>query len=92
MISVSITDLKANLSRYIHEVRQGGEIEGLDRGTPVARITSSKTSGDKTLDAMVKAGVLIRGNGCSREILDKPLIKLHSGLSAAVIEDREDRV
>ncbi len=26
------------------------------------------------------------------EILDKPLIKLHGGLSAAVIEDREDRV
>lgn len=93
MMSVSITDLKANLSRYIREVREGGEIEVLDRGTPVARITSPVTaSGDKARDALIKAGVLTPGNGRAGEILNKPLIKLHAGLSAAVIEDREDRV
>lgn len=92
MTSVSITDLKANLSRYIREVRRGGEIEVLDRGTPVARITSPVTGSNKALDEMIKAGVLTPGNGRAHEILDKPLIKLHASLSAAVIEDREDRV
>ena len=36
MITVSITVLKANLSRYIREVRKSGEIEVLHRGTPIA--------------------------------------------------------
>ncbi|MCY4428647.1 MAG: type II toxin-antitoxin system prevent-host-death family antitoxin [Halieaceae bacterium] len=92
MTSVSITDLRANLSRYIREVRKGGEIEVLDRGTPVARITSPVTGNDKAWDALIKAGVLTPGNGRACEILNKPLIKLHAGLSAAVMEDREDRV
>ena len=64
----------------------------LDRGRPVARISPPKESEDDALDEMIKAGVLTRGNGRAREILDKPLIKLHTGLSAAIIEDREDRV
>ena len=91
MTTVSIADLEANLSRYIREVRHGGEIEVLDRGTPVARIIPPMTGSSKARDEMIKAGVLTPGNGRTREILDKPLIKLHGGLSAAVIEDR-DRV
>ena len=87
-----MTDLKANLSRYILEVQRGGEIEVLNRGTPVARITSPVNDQDKAWNAMIKAGVLTPGNGRALEILDKPLIKLHAGLSEAVIEDREDRV
>ena len=31
MSTVSISDLKANLSRYLREVRRGGEIQVLDR-------------------------------------------------------------
>ena len=87
-----MTDLRANLSRYIREVRHGAEIEVLQRGTPVARITSPVTGSCMARDEMIKAGVLTPGNGRALEILDKPLIKLHGGLSAAVIEDREDRV
>ena len=87
-----MTDLRANLSRYIREVRHGAEIEVLQRGTPVARITSPVTGSSMARDEMIKAGVLTPGNGRALEILDKPLIKLHGGLSAAVIEDREDRV
>ncbi len=93
MTSVSMTDLKANLSRYIREVRQGGEIEVLDRGTPVAVITKPpKPSGNQAVEEMIRAGVLSRGDGCAREILKKPLIDLNASLSDAIIEDREDRV
>ena len=92
MTSVSIAELKAYLSHYIRKAREGGKIEMIDRGKPVARITSPQTSDDKALDAMVKAGLLTRGNGRAHEILDKPPIKLQTSLSAAVIEDREDRV
>ena len=92
MISVSITELKANLSRYIREVRKGAEIQVLHRGKPVARITSPMSGSDTPRDALIRAGVLTPGNGRAGEILSKPLIKLHASLSAAVIEDRDDRV
>lgn len=93
MTSVSMTELKANLSRYIREARQGGEIEVFDRGTPVALITKPpKPSSNRGIEEMIKADVLTRGNGCAHEILDKPLIDLGGGLSSLIIEDREDRV
>lgn len=39
MKTVSITDLKARLSRYLRAVREGEEVLVTDRGTVVARIS-----------------------------------------------------
>jgi len=38
MKTTNITDLRANLSRILDGVRQGEEVEVLDRGVPVARL------------------------------------------------------
>jgi len=38
MTQVGIAELKAHLSQYLREARDGGVIEVLDRGVPVARI------------------------------------------------------
>lgn len=38
METAKIADLKNNLSRYLAEVRRGGEITVFDRDTPIARI------------------------------------------------------
>ena len=92
MTTVSISDLKANLSRYICEIRRGGEIQVLDRGTPVARLTPPVATGDKWRDALVRTGLLRPGKGHSDAILDQPPIPLPTSLSAALKEDRADRV
>ncbi len=39
MISVNISEAKANLSKYIDEVRKGQVIEICDRNRPVARLS-----------------------------------------------------
>lgn len=41
MIPVNIAMLKAKLSYYLGQVKQGGEILVMDRNTPVARIVAS---------------------------------------------------
>ena len=96
MTSVSITDLKANLSRYIRELRNGGEIEVLNRGMPVARISSPILGADEDLDALVRSGLLTRGNGradeMARKVLSEPPVKLAASLSEALAEDRNDRL
>ncbi len=47
MTTVSISDLKANLSRYLREVRRGGEVQVLDRGAPIARLVPPVAKDDR---------------------------------------------
>ena len=47
MSTVSISELKANLSRYLREVRRGGEVQVLDRGAPVARLVPAAATDDE---------------------------------------------
>ncbi len=94
MTSVSITDLKANLSRHLREVRRGGEIQVLNRGKPIARLvpTQSLTKADKTRDKLIREGVIIPGKDTAANVLDRPPLELKINLSQALQEDREDRV
>jgi prevent-host-death family protein len=39
-VEVGIRDLKNGLSRYIDQVREGGEVIVTDRGQPVARLSA----------------------------------------------------
>ena len=46
MTTASISELKANLSRYLRVVRRGGEVQVLDRGTPVAKLVPPAANDD----------------------------------------------
>ncbi len=88
MTSVSISDLEENLSRYIREVRDGGEVEVLDRGNPVARITPPAKVEQSALDALVREGVLTQGRGCARKVLERPPMELPFSLLETLLEER----
>ena len=92
MTTVSISDLKANLSRYIREVRRGGEVQVLDRGTPVARLTPPVASGDTLRESLIKTGLLRPGKGRADAILNESPLELPTSLSAALMEERTDRL
>jgi prevent-host-death family protein len=55
MRAVNIADLKNNFSRYLNEVRRGGEILVRDRRTPIAKIIPLRGAAD--LDAETRAMV-----------------------------------
>lgn len=92
MSSVSVSDLKANLSRYLREVRRGGEIQVLDRGNPVARLVPPAIAGDSHRARLISAGVLRPGEGDSAAILQELPLKLQTSLSEALDQDRADRL
>jgi len=92
MTAASISDLKANLSRYLREVRRGGEVQVLDRGTPVARLVPPVGTHDDLRDVLVRKGVLRPGKGDSAAILTRPPVVLSTSLLEALQEDREDRL
>ena len=93
MSTVSISELKANLSRYLREVRRGGEVQVLDRGAPVARLVPVAASdGEGIRQRMIATGLVRPGNGAAAAILDEPALGLPVSVSEALIEDRTDRL
>lgn len=93
MTTVSVSELKANLSRYLREVRRGGEVQVLDRGTPVARMVPAVDADHEGLrELMVRKGIVRPGTGQVGEILSTPPIELAVGLLRALAEDRNDRL
>ena len=96
MKTVSVSELKASLSKYLRIVRRGGEVQILERGVPIARIVAiapSATSGDDQarLERLASAGALRRGSGDARWILAEPPISAPgANLSQALQDDREE--
>ena len=93
MTTVSISALKANLSRYLRHVRRGGEVQILDRGLPVARLMAPGPGGDDAVrDRLIGDGLLRPRAGPARSILDSPPLELPTSISRALAEDRTDRL
>lgn len=95
MTRVSVSALKANLSRYLREVRRGGEVEILDRGVPVARLSALSPRGrdaDDRRERLIRAGVIRPGKGNASAVLEAAPIKLGTSLLEALEDERADRV
>jgi prevent-host-death family protein len=95
MRPVSISELKAGLSRYLRAVRRGGEVQILERGVPVAKLVGMPSPGaDRDRVArLVRAGVLSPGGGGAHRALERPPLRAErADVSGALSEDREDRV
>jgi prevent-host-death family protein len=96
MTTVSVSELKAHLSRYLREVRRGGEVQVLDRGRPVARLTSigdaSTAPQDEHRERLIQAGILRPGTAAAATVLGQAPLELPSDLRRAVDEDRDDRL
>lgn len=53
---VGIRELRDHLSRYLAQVRQGGEIVATKRGQPVARFVP--VGGERTMDRLIREGLV----------------------------------
>jgi len=97
MKTASVTELKANLSKYLKMVRRGSEVQVLERGVPIARLVGlqgapAEKDRDR-LQRLERAGVLRRGTSDLGWLIKEPLVEMTGGtLSAALDEDREDRL
>ena len=53
-VEVGIRDLRANLSRWLREVRSGREVVVTDRGEPVARLLPASDRHDPVADLIAR--------------------------------------
>lgn len=92
MKRATITEAKNGLSALIDQVKAGETILITDRGTPVARLTPADTVEDDEgrLARLERAGLIRRGTGDVRRILEMPLARTVDGSSVVelLLEDR----
>jgi len=89
---VGVAELKARLSRYLEQVKGGGELVVTEHGRPVARIVPVAPA--ERLDArrqkLLRAGILLPGSGrLPKKLRTKPPGgRRESGVLAALIDER----
>ena len=86
MRTVTIADLRNNLSRYLREVRQGRDFTVLSRDVPVARL-SPVGSGRPSLESRPP----LRGTPCPGEVPLPPPLGVAGDVVAVLLEERGTR-
>lgn len=93
--TVSVSELKAHLSRYLREVHRGTEVQILDRGVPVARLTAvpgASRNDEARRQRLIRAGAIRPGSGDVSWVLSEAPLKLPARLGEALAEQRADRL
>jgi len=91
--TVGSRELKTRLGTYLRQVQKGRTLVVTDRGRPVAELRPIVIDGndeESRLDELVALGILSRKSKAPLARF-KPIRAAGKQLSAAVIEDREDR-
>lgn len=92
MKRATVTEAKNGLSALLDRVKAGETVVITDRGRPVAKIVPATAAEDVEgrLARLERAGIIRRGTGDIRKILDRPLAKTVDGSSVVdlVLEER----
>lgn len=83
MKRATVTEAKNGLSALLDQVKAGETIVITDRGRPVAHIVPATSADDSEgrLARLERAGIIRRGTGDVRKILEMPLVKTVDGSS-----------
>lgn len=95
MRNVSVSELKAHLSKYLQEVRRGGEVQVLDRGVPVARLTGLAAQAGADEDhrqRLIRSGLVRSRTSAMSTVLGRPPMPLGGDIAGALDEERSDRL
>jgi prevent-host-death family protein len=86
-MDIGIRELRAGLSRYVEQVKQGEEIVVTEHGKPVARLVPM--NGQRKRDRLLREGVLVPARN-PKGPLPEPIRTTHDvGLSEIVLEMRD---
>lgn len=96
MARASITEVKANLSRFLRMVQRGSEVQIVDRGVPVARLLgftgTTRGNDSQRVNRLAEAGIIRKGATNLTWLLDESPLDIKSAdLASALADDREDR-
>lgn len=92
MIKVSVTELKARLSKYLRLVKAGETVEVMERSVPIARLAAvHHGGGDERLERLIATGVVTAPAEEPRTLHDVPLVPTTGDVVEALVEGRGER-
>ncbi|MGB3410464.1 MAG: type II toxin-antitoxin system prevent-host-death family antitoxin [Microthrixaceae bacterium] len=65
-MDVAVTELRANLARWIDAAREGDDVVITERGTPIARIVALDST--PVIERLTAQGVISRPTGSARPV------------------------
>lgn len=90
MKTISVADLKANLSQHLKSVAGGERLVVTSRGEPVAELVPHQASGEDALARMAREGRIRLGTQDWSTLEITPLSKKASNIQRILDEVRED--
>ena len=87
--SVGIRELKAHLSRYLKQVREGRSVLVTDHGRPICRIVPVAESLESRLKSMSQAGVIAWSGKKLASTAPVARIRGKRTIADLLVEDRE---
>lgn len=98
MKQAKVSELKNNLSRYLHYVRRGGVVRVFDRDRAVAELVpigqgtaSGSDELDGILDDLERKGIVRRGTGSlPKDFVTRRLPRARTSVVEALLEERRE--
>ena len=87
---IGVRELRQNLSVYLRRVKAGEALEVTERGNVVALLVPLPDP-DTPLERLIASGRATRPAGSSRD-LEPPKGRASTKLSAALLQEREERI
>lgn len=87
----AVAELKAQLSRYLKQVKAGEEVLVTEHGTPIARLVPVGGVKDDEIDELERQGLVRRGTGALPKnfwTMPRPRDP-HASVRRAVVEERQ---
>ncbi len=88
-LTVGVRELKANLSRYVHEVKSGASVVITERGKPVGRIVPISPSLEVRLQELAEAGLIAWSGRALTPVAPVARVRGKQTISDLLLEDRE---
>ena len=87
--TVGIRELKARLSAYIRQVKAGGTVVILERGTPVGRIVPVTQSIEERAQNLIEAGMIVWSGQSLAPVAPVARTRGQRMVADLLLEDRE---
>lgn len=88
-VTVGIRELKAQLSRYIQQVRAGETVIITDRGKPIGRIVPNEPSTEERLKELEQSGLIAWSGRGLQPVRPVALTRGEKTVAEMLLEDRE---
>ena len=87
--TVGIRELKAQLARYVRQVKAGGIVTITERGKPIGRIVPVRKTTEERMQELIQSGLVAWNGRKPQPMKSPPRIQGKRTVAELLLEDRQ---